>query len=57
MFGSITNKEISEELKKLGYDIDKKKIVLDSPIKSLGKSVVVCKLYPEVQAKVTVNVE
>ena len=57
MFGSITNKEISEELKKLGYDVDKKKIVLNSPIKSLGKVEVICKLYPEVQAKLSVSVE
>lgn len=57
LFGSVTNKEISEELAKLGIEIDKKKIVLDQPIKTLGKHKVVCKLYPEIQAVLQVEVE
>jgi len=48
LFGSITNKEISEELMRQNLDVDKKKIVLDSPIKSLGNFNVTVKLYPEV---------
>ena len=36
MFGSVTAKEISDALLKSGYDIDKKKINLKEPIKSLG---------------------
>ena len=55
LFGSVTNKEISEELMKMGYNIDKKKIVLNAPIKALGCFKVLCKLYPEVNA--TLNVE
>lgn len=57
LFGSITNKEISDELEKLGYTIDKKKIVLDSPIKAQGNYSVIIKLYPEVSAKIKVIVE
>ena len=57
LFGSITNKEISEELSKLGYDIDKKKIVLDGPIKTQGQYMVQVKLYPEVSTKIKVIVE
>ena len=57
LFGSVTNKEISDELQKLGYDVDKKKIVLNAPIKSLGNYKVACKLYPEVTANLAVVVE
>lgn len=58
LFGSITNKDISERLN-AGFklDIDKKKIVLDDAIKSLGTTVVEIKLYPEVSAKLSVRVE
>jgi large subunit ribosomal protein L9 len=37
LFGSITSGDIVEELKKLGFDIDRKQIVLDSAIKSVGE--------------------
>ncbi len=48
-FGSISTKEISDELKKqLGYDIDKKKIVLDAPIKSAGSFEISVKIHPNV---------
>lgn len=57
LFGSVTNKEIAEELKNMGYDVDKKKIVLSSPIKSLGNYKVALKLYPEVSANLSVIVE
>lgn len=57
IFGSITVKEIAEHLKEQAkIDIDKRKIVLDEPIKSLGTKVVDIKVYPEVTAKLTVNV-
>ena len=37
VFGSVSTKEIAEEIKKqLGYEIDKKKILLDAPVKALG---------------------
>ena len=57
LFGSVTNKEIAEELKNMGYDVDKKKIVLSSPIKSLGSYKVALKLHPEVSANLSVVVE
>lgn len=55
-FGSITGKEISEELAKLGYSVDKKNIVIDSPIKRAGIYVVELKLYKGVSCKLKVNV-
>lgn len=56
-FGSISNKEISEELSKLGILVDKKAIVLDSPIKRAGVYEVELKLYKGVSAKLKINVQ
>lgn len=56
-FGTISTKEISAEAKKqLGLDIDKKKMKLDEPIKTLGTHIVIVKLHKEVTAKLTVVV-
>ena len=58
IFGGVTNKEISEELKKAeNLDIDKKKIILKENIKNLGRFNVDIKLYEGVTAKLTVIVE
>lgn len=57
MFGSITNKEIAEELAKTGFNFDKKQIVLKSPIKTVGNYTVTVKVYAEISATVTVVVE
>ena len=54
LFGSVTSQHISESLQTQGYEIDKRKIVLDEPIKSLGIYSVPIKLYQEVEAKVKV---
>ncbi|MCH3954124.1 MAG: 50S ribosomal protein L9 [Eubacterium sp.] len=57
LFGSITSKDIAEAVKsQLGIDTDKKKIQLDSPIKSMGTFHVTVKLYYEIHAELTVNV-
>lgn len=56
-FGSITNKEIADKLFDMGYDVDKKKIVLDSNIKTAGVYTVIIKISPEETAKITVNVK
>ncbi|MDD2585080.1 MAG: 50S ribosomal protein L9 [Syntrophomonadaceae bacterium] len=57
LFGAVTAKEIAEVLKKqLGVDVDKKKIEIGEPIKHLGKYPVKLKIYPSVQAEVTVIV-
>ncbi len=57
LFGAITSKDISEELQKqLGLEIDKKKIELESPIKSLGTYTAVLKLYSEVKGELKVSV-
>ena len=57
LFGAITNKDIAEEFKKqTGMDIDKKKFVLDSPIKSVGEFTIDVKLFTDVTAKCKINV-
>ncbi|MBR6444525.1 MAG: 50S ribosomal protein L9 [Firmicutes bacterium] len=57
LFGSITSKDISEALEEQhGIKIDKKKIVLDAPIKQVGDTEVTVKVYPEVQAQLKVSV-
>ena len=56
MFGSITSKEISENLKSLGYEIDKRKIELPEPIKAVGQYQISIKLHPEVSAKIEVEI-
>ena len=44
----IKNKQIKDELDKLGYDVDKKKIIIDNPISSLGHHFVKVELHKEV---------
>ena len=54
LFGSVTTQNIAEALESLGHTIDKRKILLDEPIKSLGIYSVPIKLFPDVEAKVKV---
>ena len=57
-FGSVSSKEIAQEAKKqLDFDIDKKKIVLDEPIRTLGTHVIQIKLHKDVTAKMNVKVQ
>lgn len=57
LFGSITAKDIADIIKKEHkIEIDKKKIVLDDAIKSLGTQEVEIKVYPEISAEVKVTV-
>lgn len=58
VFGSVSAKEIAEAAKvQLGYDLDKKKMQLDSPIKSLGTTMVPLRLHPKVIAELKVIVK
>jgi large subunit ribosomal protein L9 len=56
VFGSITSKHIADELKRQNYDIDKRKIMLEDPIKTLGVTQVPIKLHPAVKATLKVQV-
>ena len=55
LFGSVTGKDVSDALKKQHIDIDKRKISVDG-IKNVGPAEAVVKLYPEVSAKLKLNI-
>ena len=58
LFGSITNQEIADSLEKAaGIKLDKRKIVISDPIKSVGTYTVNCKLGYEITAPLTVKIE
>lgn len=58
LFGSITSMDIAEAIKEqLDVDIDKKKIILDKPIKEVGETEVVIKLYEGISAEIIVKTE
>ena len=54
LFGSVTSMDIEESLKNEGFQIDRKKITLNEPIKHLGIYTVDIKLHPEVIAKLKI---
>ena len=56
LFGSITSLVLEKELEKVGLNIDRKKILLQEPIKTLGNFKIKVKLHPEVIAELKVNV-
>ncbi|WP_027094460.1 50S ribosomal protein L9 [Cohnella thermotolerans] len=56
LFGAITSKQIAEALEKQKITIDKRKIELDEPIRTLGVTKVTIKLYPDVKGTLSVQV-
>ncbi|HMD78175.1 MAG TPA: 50S ribosomal protein L9 [Terracidiphilus sp.] len=56
LFGSVTSADIAAALEAKGFEIDRRKIHLDEPLKSLGEFSVAIKLYREVTAHVKVKV-
>ncbi len=50
LYGSVTSADVAEFLKTKGIEIDKRRVLLDEPIKSLGEHEVKIRLHPEVQA-------
>ena len=57
LFGSVTTADIAEALKAQGYEIDKRKIQLNDPIKLVGEYPITLKLYRDVTATVTLAVD
>lgn len=55
IFGSVSTKQIVNELKKLNYNIDKNKIKIDYPLSSLGSHIVKIELHKKVIANLKVN--
>lgn len=57
MYGSVSNKEIAEALsRQTGIEIDRKKIVLTEPVKTVGLRKVPVKLYPDVVAQLSFEI-
>ena len=56
LYGAVTNKEIAAFMEAHNISIDRKKIVLEAPIKELGDFNAVVKIYPEVIGKLTIHV-
>jgi large subunit ribosomal protein L9 len=57
LFGSLNTQNVADALASQGFNVDRKKIVIDGVIKSVGSYTVVVKPYAEVSAKITVRVE
>ena len=56
LYGSVTSMDIAAQIEKMGISIDKRKIILDKPIRSLGEFDVPIKLHPEVTGSIKVVV-
>jgi len=57
LFGSVTSQNISDALKEIGHEVSRKTIDLPSPIKEIGTHLITVKLYQDVHATITVEVE
>ncbi len=57
LYGTVTAQMVVDGLKAKGFDIDRKQITIDPPIKQVGKHEVAVKLYSDVVAKLHLEVE
>jgi len=57
LFGTVTSANIAEALKAQGFDIDRRKITLESPVKTLGKFDADVKIFSDITVKVQFEVE
>ena len=57
LFGSVTSQEIANALQSQGITLDKRKIVIDEPIKNVGTYTIRCKLGYEITAQLTVQIQ
>lgn len=56
LFGSITTQDLADALAAQGHSVDKRRIELEHPIKTVGQHMVVIRLHPEVSAEIRVTV-
>jgi large subunit ribosomal protein L9 len=56
LYGSVTSQDIAQALKEKGFDVDKRKITLDEPLKALGETSVPVKIHRDVTAQLKVRV-
>jgi large subunit ribosomal protein L9 len=56
LFGSITSQDVADALARAGHPVDKRRIELEHPIKTVGEHAVTIRLHPEVHAQLRVSV-
>jgi len=56
LFGSVTAKDVAEALEKKNFTVDRRRILLEDPIKQLGEHKVPVRLHKDVTTEITVNV-
>ena len=56
LFGSVTAKDIAEQLEKQGYNIERRKVLLEEPIKTIGEHKVTVRLHKDVTVEIPVTV-
>ncbi len=56
LFGSVTAQDIADALARQGHQVDRRRLELDHPIKTLGHHTVAVRLHPEVHAEVRIQV-
>jgi large subunit ribosomal protein L9 len=56
LFGSVSNRDIADGITKAGFTVDRRQVILDKPIKTLGLHEVKVRLHPEVTVTVTINI-
>ena len=56
MYGSVTSADVAQALKTKGFEVDKRKIVLPEPIKSVGEHTIAVKIHRDVTAEVKIKV-
>jgi len=56
LYGSVSTRDIADALTKEGVSVERRQIVLNSPIKTIGLHVLPVALHPEVEVKITANV-
>lgn len=57
LFGTVTASEVSNALEKEGFDVEKRMINIETPIKTLGEFEIQAKIFQDVEANFKVNVE
>lgn len=56
LYGSVSPRDMAEAISAGGFSVDKRQVIIEKPIKTLGLHEVKVQLHPEVQVKVTMNV-
>jgi len=56
LYGSVSSRDIAEQLTAQGFDVDKRMVMLSEPIKTLGSYIVPIRLYSDITPEITVRV-